>query len=187
MEQEAGTPASGRAMAALALVAGLVVGWLAGRQSVDVPPPPPPAEWINPLADTEEGERLVLRYADGTVDEYIVTEAGDDSVLVQVTKRRAAGSASSRQLRFSRNFPGVLIVLEGDLAETAIDAGLRNFVVHRMVRETITVGTRSHDAWRIEGRHRQQGMLKIWVDPTMPVHGVIRVEGERGVVFEVAE
>ena len=89
----------GRVAAVLALVVGLVIGWLAGRQSVEAPPVPPSPEWVNPLADTEEGERLVLKYPDGTRDEYVVTEAADDSVLVQVSKRRDGGSSSNRVLR----------------------------------------------------------------------------------------
>jgi len=178
---------AGRPAIVVMVVVGTVVGWLAGRQSVELPPPPPPAEWVNPLADTTTGETLRLRYPDGVVDTYLVVEAVEDSVLLRITKTSTAGTSSSRELRVSRNFPGVFIVLDGDIPKDALDAGLRNFRVDRMVRERITVGSRSHDAWRIEGRHLRQGAVTIWVDPEMPVHGVLRMAADRGVLFEVEE
>ena len=171
--------------AAGALALGLAAGWVAGRASIPAPPPPRP--FVNPLAEVKRGESLALRQVDGAIQSYRVLEADDFTVLLSVEMRDAGGSASTRQIRVARTFPGFFIILEGDVPPEEAAATAREFVVESMAPDEIHVEPlgRSFRCWRIRGHHRVSGDLTYWVTDEVPVQGLLRIDSFRGKLWEV--
>ncbi len=173
------------AAAAAGLVAGVGIGWVVGLHTSPPPTPPPPPFLVNPLGNAHRGETLVLKRKDGMRTEYVVLEEAADSVLLGVNSGMPGAAMTQHQLRVTRNFLGVFHCLEGSREPAEVEAAARDLVVERITPETVVVGGRSFDAWRVDGTHRALGKMKMWITEALPVHGVLALESERGARYEM--
>lgn len=170
--------------AGIALAAGFAGGWVAGRASV--PPPPPPEAFRNPLADTKAGETLLLRRGDGETTLYRVQSVDATSVLIAEETHPPVGPALHRVFRVSRAYLGFFYILEGDVDPVEAAATARDFVPAEITRDSLHSEPlrRSFDCWKIRGHHRAQGEMTLWVSPELPVHGLLRVDTVKGMIWE---
>jgi hypothetical protein len=168
----------------VALAAGAAAGWLIARAGAAAPPEQ--AGYTNPLADARPGESVALRRADGTIFNYRVQEADVHTVLLLAETQPPGEAIHSRQLRISRSWFGSFLILEGDVDRDVIEATTRDFVLDRVTQDVWTPPAlgRPLRCWKFEGRHRVHGEMKTWVSDEIPVHGAVRVDGPRGILFE---
>ena len=172
------------AAAAAALAVGAAAGWLAAR-ALEEPPPPPPS-FANPMAKTKVGDVLALRRADGTIFSWSVKEADLQSLLLVAETQPSGAPLTSYQMRVARGWYGSFQILEGDLPPGVADASSRDFILDSVTPETWTPPTwgKPLRCWKFKGRHRVHGETTTWVSDEIPIHGVVRIDGPRGTLFE---
>jgi hypothetical protein len=183
----------GKGALAGALAAGLALGaaggWVAGRTAAEAGRLPPPPAFVNPLADAVRGESLVLKQAGtGTLKSYLVREAGPEDLLLAEEHAPKDLPRGVKEFRVARNFFGALVILEGDLDPETARATVRDFVLERAEADLLRVEDlgRTFRCWRFRGRHRVAGEMTVWVTDELPVHGVARIDGPRGKLWEVS-
>jgi hypothetical protein len=172
--------------AAMALAAGAAAGWLAARSTV--PPPPPPPVYVNPLADAKKDEVLVWGSPDGATEAYRVLEGSHpQTVLLSVETVTKGGPSTTRQFRVARSFFGTFIILDGDIPPDLAEASLRDFVIEKAEHADLRVESldRTFRCLRISGTYQNKDPRVYWVTDELPVHGIARIEGNRGVRYEV--
>jgi hypothetical protein len=172
------------AAAVVALAVGGSAGWLVARSGTA--PPAPPAVFVNPLADARANEYVAIRRQDGAVFGFRVLEADLQTVLLLVENQPPGEPATTRQMRVARTWVGAFLILEGDVSPDICAATVRDFVLDRVTPEVLTPPKlgRPLRCWKFEGRHRVQGQMTTWVSDEIPVHGVVRIDGPRGTLFE---
>jgi len=170
--------------AAAAFVVGAAAGWLVARAGAGDAPPPPTLG--NPLFDAKQGESLALRRADGTLFNYRVLEADLQTVLLLAETQAPGQPLGARQLRVSRTWFGSFLILEGDVQPEVSEASTRDFVLERVTPATWLPPAlgRPLRCWRFHGRHRVVGPITVWTSDEVPVHGVVRIDGDKGTLFE---
>jgi len=172
--------------AAMALAVGAAAGWLAARSTV--PPPPPVPVYVNPLADAKKDEVLVWASPDGATQAYRVLEGNNPlTVLLSVEDVATGGPSTTRQLRVARSFFGVFFILEGDIPPDLAQAAGRDFVLTSAEPAELRVEAldRTFRCWKFSGHYKSGDPRIYWVTDELPVHGIARIEGNRGVRFEV--
>ena len=169
----------------IALAAGAATGWLLARTGADAPAAQ--TGFTNPLADARKGESVALRRGDGTIFNYRVLEADLQTVLLLAETQPPGGAIQPRQLRISRSWFGSFLILEGDVEPDVCEATTRDFVLHRVTQDVWTPPAlgRPLRCWKFQGQHRVHGELTTWICDEIPVHGVVRVDGARGILFEL--
>lgn len=172
------------AAAVLALAVGGSAGWLVARSGM-APPPPPPV-FVNPLADARVGEYVAIRRSDGAVFGFRVLEADLQTVLLLVENQPPGQPVTTRQMRVARTWFGAFLLLEGDVSPETCEATARDFALSSVTREAWNPPElgRPLQCWKFQGNHRVHGQLTTWVSDEIPVHGVVRIDGPRGTLFE---
>lgn len=172
---------------AAGLAAGAVLGWFGARFTTPPPPTPPAAAFRNPLADAARDEVLVWGSPDGDTQAYRVVEGDRSTVLLSVETVSRDGKGDVVQFRAARSFMANLNILEGDIPADLATASVRDLVVTGMVQEDLRVPAldRTFHCWKVSGVYRGMEPRTFWVTDELPVHGVARIDGTRGMRYEV--
>lgn len=126
------------------------------------PPEPPPVRNLRlspPLRDAQTGEWLRLQ-SGRDVQVYRIVDSGDLDVTVETTVYRDDRPLEApQQQKWSRNAFGVPPSLG---------------VIRAIDPETLSVGGRNYDCWRIAVFGRDQ-QFYFWICDEVPVHGLVKV------------